>query len=257
MWGGDQNLWGSLKLLEIPQSVRFRWATDAKATSGLWQLSDKPFSTGAPLQAPVLAKGALTFVPVKGQQSIFPIDLTTFLPKVATAATATYYVRVIPLNGTQQAGPPSAAVTVNYGKSSSTTNFPDNMGLAAVNYSTMVWDGKHNQPIPGATLMIQAAFPGGPILGTWSTVSDAAGCAQLSFNTIPGIELWLTVVARGYSSPALQLPIGVADDLMLPFNGGCVDLWPVPVPDVPVPDGPDQDPSPENPSLPGGSSGGS
>jgi hypothetical protein len=126
--GGELEQWSSLKWLEMPQSVRFRWATDAKATSGLWQLSDKPFSTGAPLQAPVLAKGAVTLVPVKGQQSVFPIDLTKFLPKVATATTAKFYVRVIPMNGTQQAGPPSAAVNVNYGKSSSTTKFLPNMG---------------------------------------------------------------------------------------------------------------------------------
>jgi hypothetical protein len=127
--GGELAQWGSQKWLEMPESVRFRWATNAKATSAQWQLSDKPFSTDASLPASVLAKGAVTSVALKGQQSVFTINLAKFLPKAATIATTKYYVRVVPLNDTQESGSPSAAVTLKYGKSSSTTKFLPNMGL--------------------------------------------------------------------------------------------------------------------------------
>jgi len=120
--GPDCEQWVKTLTIESANKVTFRYSTEQPgATSAIWQVSDKPFSSGSQMspaqasQAPhVIASGALGQVPSPGHVSTFDINFAVFAPKTPTTP-VNYWVFVVTKDGRANAiGLASSPVKVSY-----------------------------------------------------------------------------------------------------------------------------------------------
>jgi hypothetical protein len=104
-------------------TLGFRYSTnEPDAASAIWQVSDKPFSSGPQItkgQAPhVIASGALGNVPQPGHVSQFEIHFALFAPKTPPPSPVSYWVFVVTKNTRGlPVGIASAPVKITYRKS--------------------------------------------------------------------------------------------------------------------------------------------
>jgi hypothetical protein len=122
-FSGDFEQWQKSLIINSAEKVTFRYSTDEPAaTSAIWQVSDKPFSSAPQItaaQAPhVIASGALGQVPAKGHVSLFDINFALFAPKTPPTSPKSYWVFIVTKNAQQQpVGLPSVPAKIVYHKS--------------------------------------------------------------------------------------------------------------------------------------------
>jgi hypothetical protein len=122
-FSGDFQNWVKLLTITTPDTVTFHYSTnEPDAVSAIWQVSDKPFSTGSamtPGQAPhVIASGALGKVPAPGHVSQFDINFKQFAPATPPTAPLNYWVFIVTKNSRNlPVGLPSVPVKIVYHKS--------------------------------------------------------------------------------------------------------------------------------------------
>ncbi|HEY3025338.1 MAG TPA: hypothetical protein VGJ55_04205 [Pyrinomonadaceae bacterium] len=99
--GGDfASPWVKALTITSADTLAFRYSTnEPAATSAIWRVSDKPFSSGpqiAAAQAPhVIASGALGKVPAPGHVSQFEVNFASFAPKTPPTSPKSYWVFVV------------------------------------------------------------------------------------------------------------------------------------------------------------------
>lgn len=114
--GGIEH-WVESLTITSPQVVTFRYSSNEPgATSAVWQVSDKPFSSGPMMtaaQAPhVIASGPFRPAPSNAKLKLFDIDFARF-PKPLAKAPQGYWVFVVTKNAQNQTvGLPSPAVKI-------------------------------------------------------------------------------------------------------------------------------------------------
>ena len=121
-FSGDFEQWKKTLQINSAEKVTFRWSTsELNTASAIWQVSDKPFSSGPQTtvaQAPhVIASGVLGQVPIPGHVSMFDINFAQFAPKSPPSTPLSYWVFIETKSSRQQpVGLPSAPVKIVYKK---------------------------------------------------------------------------------------------------------------------------------------------
>lgn len=107
--GVNGNWTRQITMLDAPKAIAFQWATTApNAVGGRWQITNSP--TGSPLKT-----GTVSGAPGAGQSAQFTVDFTGIVPSTAPTILQHYYVRVVPVNASNQTcGMPSNSVDVQY-----------------------------------------------------------------------------------------------------------------------------------------------
>jgi len=117
---GEFKQWAKSTSIESGESVTFRWSTDEPAaTSAIWMVSDKPFSSNGNIvaaQGPhLIASGVAGTAPAKGKAQLFDINFGLFIPKTLPKSPQSYWVFIRTKNARQQpVGVDSAPVKVTY-----------------------------------------------------------------------------------------------------------------------------------------------
>ena len=143
--GPDCEQWVKTLTIESANKVTFRYSTEQPgATSAIWQVSDKPFSSGSqmsPAQAPhVIASGALGQIPDPGHVNTFEINFAVFAPKTPTTP-VTYWVFVVTKDGrANPIGLASSPVKVSYHAPSKTV--VDLSGIPGDEGTTLRFEGQ-------------------------------------------------------------------------------------------------------------------
>jgi hypothetical protein len=122
--GGDlASPWVKSLTITSAGTLAFRYSTNEPgATSAIWQVSDKPFSSDPQItaaQAPhVIANGALGTVPAPGHVSQFEINFASFAPKTPPSSPKSYWVFIVTKNSRHfPVGLASVPVKIVYHKS--------------------------------------------------------------------------------------------------------------------------------------------
>ena len=146
--GPDCEQWVKALTIEAADKVTFRYSTEQPgATSAIWQVSDKPFSSGSQMsmaqasQAPhVIASGALGQVPGPGHVTAFDINFSVFAPKTLTTP-VTYWVFVVTKDGrANPIGLASSPVKISYHAPSKTV--VDLSGIPGDDGTTLRFEGQ-------------------------------------------------------------------------------------------------------------------
>jgi hypothetical protein len=122
--------WVNSLTITSADTLTFRYSTnEPAATSAIWQVSDKPFSSGPQItaaQAPeVIASGALGTVPAPGHVAQFEINFSQFA-NTPPKSPKRFYVRVVTRNGRNQSvGLPSSSVIITYREPPSSISFEE------------------------------------------------------------------------------------------------------------------------------------
>jgi hypothetical protein len=115
--------WVKSLTITSASTLAFRYSTNEPgATSAIWQVSDKPFSSGKLItqtQVPhVIASGALGTVPASGHVSQFEINFALFAPKTPPTSPQSYWVFIVTKNDRNfPVGLASVPVKIVYHKS--------------------------------------------------------------------------------------------------------------------------------------------
>jgi hypothetical protein len=122
--GGDfASPWVKSLTITSVGTLAFRYSTNEPgATSAIWQVSDKPFSSSPQItaaQAPhVIAGGALGTVPAPGHVSQFEINFGSFAPQAPPSSPKSYWVFIVTKNSHHYpVGLASVPVKIVYQKS--------------------------------------------------------------------------------------------------------------------------------------------
>jgi hypothetical protein len=146
-FGGEFQNWVNALVITMAEKVTFRYSTNEPgAVSAIWQVSDKPFSTGPAvtvLQAPhVIASSALGKVPAPGHVSQFDINFKLFAPATPPTSPKNYWVFVVTKNDRNfPVGLVSVPVKIVYHKS--TQPVTDLSGIPGDKPVSMEFEGQN------------------------------------------------------------------------------------------------------------------